>query len=186
MRVAGTLSKWNDDRGFGFITPDQGNQEIFVHISAFPKVEARPTLGEKLTFEIAIDDHKKKRASNVLCPQRPTVVGRPPPRGSPSYGRREQPGLVRWVVPLLLLAGVGVYGYSDYVHRTAPLPTFATEQKAEAASSPYRCDGRTHCSQMTSCAEATFFLRNCPNTQMDGNHDGVPCERQWCSSPWSG
>ncbi|PSF08116.1 DNA-binding protein, partial [Marinobacter fuscus] len=45
----------------------------------------------------------------------------------------------------------------------------------------FRCDGRTYCSQMTSCAEATYFLRNCPNTKMDGNHDGVPCERQWCN-----
>ena len=44
----------------------------------------------------------------------------------------------------------------------------------------FRCDGRTHCSQMKSCAEATWFLRNCPNTKMDGNNDGVPCERQWC------
>ena len=44
----------------------------------------------------------------------------------------------------------------------------------------YRCDGRTHCSQMTSCQEATFFLKNCPGTKMDGNNDGVPCEKQWC------
>jgi hypothetical protein len=44
----------------------------------------------------------------------------------------------------------------------------------------FRCDGRTHCSHMTSCEEATFFLRNCPNVEMDGNNDGVPCERQWC------
>ena len=44
----------------------------------------------------------------------------------------------------------------------------------------YRCDGRTHCSQMTSCEEAKFFLSNCPGTKMDGNNDGVPCERQWC------
>ncbi len=44
----------------------------------------------------------------------------------------------------------------------------------------YRCDGRTYCSQMTSCEEATFFIKNCPNTKMDGNSDGVPCEEQWC------
>jgi endonuclease YncB( thermonuclease family) len=49
-----------------------------------------------------------------------------------------------------------------------------------AATSSYRCDGRTRCSQMGSCAEATWFLKNCPGVQMDGNHDGVPCERQWC------
>jgi hypothetical protein len=39
----------------------------------------------------------------------------------------------------------------------------------------YKCDGRTHCSQMTSCDEAVFFLRNCPNVEMDGNNDGEPC-----------
>ncbi|WP_332309787.1 excalibur calcium-binding domain-containing protein [Methyloversatilis universalis] len=50
----------------------------------------------------------------------------------------------------------------------------------EAVSVSFKCDGRTHCSQMTSCAEATYFLRNCPGTQMDGNNDGVPCEKQWC------
>ena len=44
----------------------------------------------------------------------------------------------------------------------------------------FSCDGRKHCSQMTSCAEATYFLQNCSNTKMDGNNDGIPCEKQWC------
>jgi hypothetical protein len=43
------------------------------------------------------------------------------------------------------------------------------------------CDGRTYCSQMTSCEEATYFINHCPNTKMDGDHDGVPCEKQWCN-----
>ncbi|SDK56275.1 Excalibur calcium-binding domain-containing protein [Methylophilus rhizosphaerae] len=43
-----------------------------------------------------------------------------------------------------------------------------------------RCDGRRYCSQMTSCAEAQYFLSHCPNTEMDGDHDGIPCEKQWC------
>lgn len=47
------------------------------------------------------------------------------------------------------------------------------------APSRFRCDGRTM-SQMTSCQEATFFLKNCPGTKMDGNNDGVPCEQQGC------
>ena len=49
------------------------------------------------------------------------------------------------------------------------------------SSSRFKCDGRTYCSQMTSCAEATFFVQNCPGVKMDGDHDGVPCERQWCN-----
>jgi hypothetical protein len=47
--------------------------------------------------------------------------------------------------------------------------------------SRFKCDGRTFCSQMTSCEEAKFFLNNCPDTKMDGNNDGIPCEAQWCS-----
>ncbi|WP_308340211.1 excalibur calcium-binding domain-containing protein [Thiolapillus sp.] len=45
----------------------------------------------------------------------------------------------------------------------------------------YSCDGRVYCSEMNSCEEATFFLNNCPNTKMDGDYDGIPCENQWCS-----
>lgn len=33
---------------------------------------------------------------------------------------------------------------------------------------------------MSSCAEATYFLKNCPGVLMDGDNDGVPCEQQWC------
>jgi len=46
-------------------------------------------------------------------------------------------------------------------------------------TSHYRCDGRTWCSQMHSCQEATFFSHNCSST-MDGDGDGIPCESQWC------
>ena len=45
----------------------------------------------------------------------------------------------------------------------------------------FTCDGRVHSSQMTSSEEATYFLRNCPNTKMDGDNDGIPCESQWCN-----
>ena len=55
------------------------------------------------------------------------------------------------------------------------------EMNRLSSSSNFKCDGRTHCSQMTSCEEAIFFLQNCPNVEMDGNHDGEPCEKQWCN-----
>lgn len=58
---------------------------------------------------------------------------------------------------------------------SAPLPLAKTSPKPVFA-----CDGRTYCSQMTSCSEAKFFLAKCPNTKMDGDRDGIPCEEQWC------
>lgn len=51
---------------------------------------------------------------------------------------------------------------------------------SNSLNSAFKCDGRTHCSQMTSCEEAAFFLKNCPGVKMDGDNDGVPCEKQWC------
>lgn len=54
-----------------------------------------------------------------------------------------------------------------------PQPTISVQK--------YRCDGRVYCSQMTSCQEATYFLKHCPNVKVDGNHDGIPCEKQWCN-----
>lgn len=55
-----------------------------------------------------------------------------------------------------------------------------SQTRRVTSSGQFRCDGRIRCSQMTSCEEATFFIRNCPGTKMDGDGDGVPCERQWC------
>ncbi len=54
------------------------------------------------------------------------------------------------------------------------------QERAVEKSAAYQCDGRVYCSQMQSCEEATYFLTNCPGVKMDGNNDGVPCERQWC------
>lgn len=45
----------------------------------------------------------------------------------------------------------------------------------------YQCSGKIYCSEMTSCSEAKFYLRNCQGTKIDGNNDGVPCEKQWCN-----
>lgn len=62
-------------------------------------------------------------------------------------------------------------------------PTLQLGSNSQAAGRPSRtfaCDGRQYCSQMSSCEEATYFLRNCPGVKMDGDGDGIPCESQWC------
>lgn len=68
---------------------------------------------------------------------------------------------------------------------SAPLPgraavrASAPPAKVQAAPA-FRCDGRRYCSQMTSCEEARYFLAHCPDVHMDGDRNGIPCERQWC------
>lgn len=56
---------------------------------------------------------------------------------------------------------------------------YSNNTQRQPRAQPYQCDGRQYCSQMTSFNEALFFLRNCPNPKMDGDRDGVPCERQF-------
>lgn len=190
MRFDGMLARWNDDRGFGFIVPAQGGQEIFVHVSSFARDGRRPQLHEPLSFEIELDQKGQKRAVSVLR----TATSQPGPRrltpGRPP--RQARSALSKWVAMALLVA-VGVYGYTRYSKRVsayAPADTGeslvrSAAQSQQPALTNHRCDGRQHCSQMTSCAEATFFLKNCPGVKMDGNHDGVPCEQQWCTSPFA-
>ena len=57
-----------------------------------------------------------------------------------------------------------------------PGKTISPSNGINKMASSYSCDGRQHCSQMTSRAEAEFFVKNCPNTKMDGDYDGIPCE----------
>lgn len=186
MRAHGTLVRWNDERGFGFIAPAGGGDELFVHVSAFPRDARRPTVGEAISFEVEVAPDGKRRAVNVWRPdaRRPAAGerSRRTPAASRSGGR-PRPALVTIAVLLL-----GVLAAGAFAHYRGVLPGAPAAPSAPAASLPqpitapplFRCDGRRHCSQMRSCEEARFFLANCPNTEMDGDHDGEPCEQQWC------
>ena len=62
-----------------------------------------------------------------------------------------------------------------------PKPAAPPAMPQSEIKSGFRCDGRKYCSQMTSCAEAKYFLSHCPGVKMDGDGNRVPCERQWCN-----
>lgn len=103
------------------------------------------------------------------------------------------------IIPLLIIVAIVIFGFKQYQEfneapaidevpvltneDTQPMPMYETKARTQATATPsFQCEaGKTHCSHMSSCAEATFYIQNCPNTQMDGNGDGIPCERQWCS-----
>ena len=174
MRFDGKLEKWNDDRAFGFITPSHGGDPIFVHVSAFQLDSRLPKIGEALTFEVEIAADGKKSAVNVQRPQSAEQRQRPTERGSRTGS------LLLSVALVVALLGVGVYSYSRYAARTQRSLEASPAPASVQSGAQFKCDGRKYCSQMTSCEEATFFLKNCPGTQMDGDGNGIPCEKQWC------
>lgn len=73
MRQQGQLSQWIDSKGYGFITPANGEPKLFVHIKAFDLRAERPRLGESLSFEIAHDGQGKRRAIKVRGQQLPAA-----------------------------------------------------------------------------------------------------------------
>jgi cold shock CspA family protein len=177
MRSHGTLKKWNDDRGFGFVVLPQSHEEIFVHISAFPRDGVRPRVGETISFEVRSGPDGRKRAESVARPAARTKQHKERD-GSP--GKTRSPA--RAVLAAVVLGALGLAGYGAYTSRPdISGAMFAIPEPVETVGQRFKCDGRTRCSQMTSCAEATYFLKHCPNTQMDGNNDGEPCEQQWCN-----
>jgi cold shock CspA family protein len=179
MKSHGSLSKWNDDRGFGFIAPAQPGAEIFVHISAFPRDGVRPSVGELVSFEIEVGGDGRQRAVRI---QRPGANAKPA-RAHATRSAPRKSGALSALMGVLMVGALGAYGISAFNSRQSARPASLSAPAARGAPAvvdAYRCDGRAHCSQMTSCAEATFFITHCPNTQMDGDGDGVPCEQQWC------
>lgn len=65
MRYQGQISEWNDERGFGFVRPRGDTGRVFVHISAFPPGSRRPSLAERVSYELGQDEHGRPRATNV-------------------------------------------------------------------------------------------------------------------------
>jgi cold shock CspA family protein len=191
MRFEGKLEKWNDDRGFGFIAPARGGEPVFVHVSAFPRDGRRPQVGEALTFEVEPAGDGKKRAIRI---ERYGERSRPRPQATAPSGPRQRRtrttgvgvpiGGIAIGIAIVLFAGNHFYGLLEGRRlggastSGAALPLLAAPPSTAAV---FRCDGRTHCSEMNSCEEAKFFLKNCPDTKMDGDRDGIPCESQWCN-----
>lgn len=88
------------------------------------------------------------------------------------------------ILLITILIGAGVQIYDKFVVGTQNAASTINPIQTTSEHQPiaqYHCDGRIHCSQMTSCEEAKFFLDNCPGTKMDGDNDGIPCEQQWCN-----
>ena len=65
--TTGTVKWFNATKGFGFIQPDDGGQDVFVHISAVERAGMRTIVeGQKLSFEVMQDKRSGKSAAENL------------------------------------------------------------------------------------------------------------------------
>jgi uncharacterized membrane protein YsdA (DUF1294 family)/cold shock CspA family protein len=132
MRFEGVVKSWQDERGFGFIEPIKGGQELFVHIKAFPTAFGRPSVGAKVTFEVEPGTDGKKRAVKVqlLAGPKPvplSATGSGTRRGTPSkswetssivvlaiFGITYLLSTLVWKLPLLVLMSLICAGFYWY------------------------------------------------------------------------
>jgi uncharacterized membrane protein YsdA (DUF1294 family)/cold shock CspA family protein len=61
----GKIASWNDDKGFGFITPLNGGDRVFIHIKAFRNRGRPPEQGEIVSYSIDKDGQGRTRAVNA-------------------------------------------------------------------------------------------------------------------------
>lgn len=62
MNQKGLLTSWNDAKGFGFITPENGGQRLFAHISAY-QGRGRPSASRKVVYAPTKDEKGRLRAA---------------------------------------------------------------------------------------------------------------------------
>jgi uncharacterized membrane protein YsdA (DUF1294 family)/cold shock CspA family protein len=65
MRIKGKITTWNDDKGFGFITPNVDGKQVFIHISAFSNRNRRPKINQLVTYVSNTDKQGSLRAENA-------------------------------------------------------------------------------------------------------------------------
>ena len=65
MRTKGKITSWNDDKGYGFVTPLAGGKQVFIHISALGNRNRRPELNEVVTYSISKDSQGRPCAANA-------------------------------------------------------------------------------------------------------------------------
>ncbi len=97
MESRGQLSSWNDQKGFGFIRPERGGEDVFAHISAMHGAR-RPVQGDQVLFLSEPDQQGRLRATHIrldagLSIDEPGIRRKPKPHasgGKPVRGRAPQ------------------------------------------------------------------------------------------------
>lgn len=97
--LKGVLKTWKEDRGFGFIAPDDGGRDVFIHISAIGQVSRRPVPGDIIHYQVARDKHGKFRAINA------SIEGVSAENKSAHKGKSGFNWLMAAAIGLLIIAG---------------------------------------------------------------------------------
>lgn len=195
MLHQGILKDWNPTQGRGFIQRDRAGPDLCIQSSGFRKKPDQLQDGDRIFFQIEIDSEGKLKAVNAYKAGQhfvPASELKKPTLSSMPFQR-----LLSGLVCLSVLAWLGyqsVYLFSAEANSSIAELDHNSDEKSVAISLEslqrpqlqsqesvqFQCEGKRHCSEMRSCDEAKFYLKNCPDVMIDGDNDGIPCEQQFC------
>ncbi len=175
MEMKGKLIRWNENRGFGFIKSSDINDDIFIHISELETMSRRPLVNDVIYFSVIKDKSGKKKAVNARIEGVSVKI----PRDRALKPKKNT--IKTNIYVIVLIIGASLYAYKTYPTWAEQITKTIQNVFFEEDFTGYSCQGKQYCSQMTSCKEARFYLKYCPDVKIDGNNDGVPCEKQWCN-----
>lgn len=196
MLHQGKLKDWNPTTGSGFIQQDKAGPDIRISSSGFRKKPEKLQDGDSIFFQIEVDPQGKPKAVFAYKAGQHFAPG--PALKKPALSSLPFQQWLSGLVSLSILAWLGYqsvhlfsaeapapvvtewveteYQQKDRVLLDSPVwPPVQAQQNAQ-----FQCEGKQHCSEMISCEEAQFYLEQCPDVLIDGDNDGVPCERQLC------
>ena len=104
MRYQGKITSWKDEKGFGFISPNGGGNQVFVHITSFENRQRRPVGNEIVTYELKTDDNGRIQAESVAF-----AGERVPSTSTPSSKRYNSPVILA-IAFLVFVAGLTLIG----------------------------------------------------------------------------
>jgi len=82
----GQLKKWDDDRGFGFIKPDDGAPDVFLHIRDLSQAIRRPRIGDRVTYHLGRGKDGKLKATKASLEGVPALSSPQPSSQPRSFG----------------------------------------------------------------------------------------------------
>ena len=80
MRLAGRITDWNEDKGFGFVVPSGGGDRAFAHVNAFQRGSRRPVDGDLISYLPFKDQRGRLNAKDIRHAGQKVLVPRVPSR----------------------------------------------------------------------------------------------------------
>lgn len=111
MRQAGRISNWNDDKGFGFVTPHEGGARAFVHVKAFQVSGRRPVEGDLISYETEADAKGRLNATSARFAGQRVATAASAPARKPRVSVRTR--VPRVVIGASFLVGVAALWATD-------------------------------------------------------------------------